>query len=222
LSGAQIANGTVSAANVDNTQVQLRITGTAPAGQFITGIAANGNVTVGADTTDWKLNGNSGTAPGANFIGTTDSQPLEFKAGNQRALRLEFGAIASPNVIGGSSLNLVSNGVVSATIAGGGESVNIFGSTINYPNVIGGNLGTIGGGALNTIGTNFAATISGGTGNRIEAAANYATIGGGNSNTNTGSYATIPGGDQNSAGTNSFAAGHRAKATNTGAFVWAD
>jgi hypothetical protein len=32
----------------------------------------------------------------------------------------------------------------------------------------------------------------------------------------------IPGGDQNVAGTQSFAAGHRAKATAMGTFVWAD
>jgi hypothetical protein len=217
--------------------VQLRVTGTAPAGQFITGIAPDGTVTTAADSTDWKLNGNSGTLPGTNFIGTTDIQPLEFRVGNQRVLRLEFGNTSSPNVIGGSRLNSVSNGVVSATIAGGGASFTIFGSLFDEPNVIGGNLGTIGGGSLNTIGTNGSATIAGGynnsslasygsigggSGNRNEAAASWATIGGGVSNTNTGSYATIPGGDQNAAGPNSLAAGHRAKATNTGAFVWAD
>jgi hypothetical protein len=38
----------------------------------------------------------------------------------------------------------------------------------------------------------------------------------------SGSRSTVPGGDRNSAGTNSFAAGHRAKATHTGSFVWAD
>ena len=41
-------------------------------------------------------------------------------------------------------------------------------------------------------------------------------------NTNSGPYATVPGGDQNLAGTNSLAAGHRAKANHDGTFVWAD
>jgi len=50
----------------------------------------------------------------------------------------------SPNVVGGSSLNIVSNGAFSATIAGGGGTVSIFGSTIFYPNLVNGSFGTIG------------------------------------------------------------------------------
>jgi len=49
-----------------------------------------------------------------------------------------------------------------------------------------------------------------------------ATIGGGEGHSATGSYATIPGGLNNSAGAFSLAAGRRAKAVNTGSFVWAD
>ena len=56
----------------------------------------------------------------------------------------------------------------------------------------------------------------------INAGANQSFIGGGINNTNIGSLAAIPGGDQNVATNNSFAAGHRAKAVHTGAFVWAD
>ncbi|HEX4644006.1 MAG TPA: hypothetical protein VH598_00200, partial [Verrucomicrobiae bacterium] len=37
----------------------------------------------------WLLNGNSGTTPGANFLGPSDNQPLEFHVNGQRALRLE-------------------------------------------------------------------------------------------------------------------------------------
>lgn len=236
LSGAQISDGAVTAAKIDNTQVQLRVTGTAPAGQFITGIAANGNVTVGPDTTDWKLNGNNVT-PGQ-FLGSTNNAPLEFRVNGARAYRLEYGPNFNPNVIGGSSLNVVSSGVYSATIAGGGGSFTIFGSTFFEPNTIAGYYGTIGGGSLNTIGTNSSATIGGGYdntalatestiggggGNIIESTANYSTIGGGSSNTNRGSYATISGGFLNTAaGDYSFASGRRAKANHQGAFVWAD
>jgi hypothetical protein len=236
LSGAQISDGSVNASKIDNTQVQLRITGTAPAGQFITGVAANGSVTVSSDTTDWKLNGNN--VVNGQFLGSANNQPLELRVNGARAFRLESGGNLGPNVIGGSSLNLVSNGIVSATIAGGGGSVSIFGSTFLRPNVIAGDFGTIGGGALNSIGTNSSATvgggydnsalalestIGGGGGNTIESAASFATIGGGASNTNGGSYATITGGRLNTAaGDYSFAAGRRAKANHSGAFVWGD
>jgi hypothetical protein len=236
LSGAQLSDGSVNAAKIDNTQVQLRITGTAPAGQFITGVGANGTVTVGSDTTDWKLNGNN--VVNGQFLGSINNQPLEFRVNGARAYRLEFGGNLSPNVIGGSSLNLVSNGVSSATIAGGGGSVTIFGSTFLEPNVVAGDFGTIGGGSLNRIGTNSNATVSGGynnsalatastvgggAANTIQSTASYATIGGGASNTNGGAYATISGGYLNTAGGDySFAAGRRAKANHPGAFVWAD
>lgn len=71
------------------------------------------------DSTYWKLGGNSGTTPGVHFLGTTDSQPLELKVNNARALRLEPNAV-SPNVIAGSAVNYVSGGIVGAAIVGGG------------------------------------------------------------------------------------------------------
>lgn len=37
----------------------------------------------------WNLTGNLGTAPGINFVGTTDSQPLIFKTNNTEAMRLD-------------------------------------------------------------------------------------------------------------------------------------
>ncbi|MGI8964818.1 MAG: tail fiber domain-containing protein [Limisphaerales bacterium] len=67
--------------------------------------------------------------------------------------------------------------------------------------------------------------IGGGFNNIIQTNAVYSTIGGGYINTIkiNAPYSTIPGGFLNSAsGTNSFAAGNRAQANHTGAFVWAD
>lgn len=236
LSGAQISDGSVTALKIDNTQIQLRVSGTAPAGQFITGIAANGTVTVAPDTTDWKLNGNNVLS--GQFLGSTNNQPLEFRVAGVRAYRLEYNGNLSPNVIGGSSLNVVSNGVVGATIAGGGGTFTIFGSTFNEPNVVMGTFGTIGGGGANLTGTNSYATvgggyanaalagestIAGGSGNTIASTAIYSTIGGGSANTNGGAYATVSGGLQNAAvGDYSFAAGQRAKANHQGTFVWGD
>lgn len=64
--------------------------------------------------------------------------------------------------------------------------------------------------------------LAGHPSNTVAAGAWGGAIGGGAFNTNAGPFATVPGGERNVAGTNSLAAGRRAKATHTGAFVWAD
>jgi hypothetical protein len=101
----------------------------------------NGDLLDGLDSSAfWKLGGNSGTSPGANFIGTADNQALEVKVNNTRALRIEPNA-SSPNLVGGHSVNFVGAGVVGATIAGGGLSGSTNRVTVNY--------GTVGGGINN-------------------------------------------------------------------------
>ena len=99
-----------------------------------------------------------------------------------------------------------------------------------------GDYGAIGGGSNNTV-PGFLAAIGGGNFNTANG--NYATIGGGHlnstpfvespvvsggeANTASGNFATVPGGRSNTAsGAYSFAAGHRAKATTQGSFIWAD
>ena len=185
--------------------------------------------------TFWRLGGNAHTTPGANFLGTADNQPLEFKANGQRALRLEPGTGGLPNLVGGAGVNTVEVGVFGAVIGGGGAPA--------WPNrvaanngIIAGGIGqqlnsgadnaVISGGAFNVIESSASdAAISGGRGNRIQSSAVYAAIGGGLNNTNGPSAiaATIPGGRDNYAGgLASFAAGRRAKALNSGVFVWAD
>jgi formylglycine-generating enzyme required for sulfatase activity len=120
-------------------------------------------------------------------------------------------------------------GANAATVAGGADNLAI------------GPYSTIGGGDRNTIETNahhatigggdanlngsLRATISGGYDNRVGAGADNSVIGGGRWNAvQEGAYdATIPGGQNNQAGSPyTFAAGRRAKANHTGAFVWAD
>jgi hypothetical protein len=185
--------------------------------------------------TFWRLGGNTATTPGTQFLGTTDNQPLEFKANGQRALRLEPGTGGLPNIIGGSAVNTVDAGVFGAVIGGGGAPAWPHRVAANNGTIAGGigheinsgaNQAAIGGGALNVIESSAADTvIGGGRGNRIQAGAVYAAIGGGLNNTNGPSAigATIPGGRDNYAGgLASFAAGRRAKALNSGAFVWAD
>lgn len=131
----------------------------------------------------WLLNGNTGTTPGTQFLGTTDGQPLEFKVTGLRALRLEVSSTLeqSPNVIGGSPVNFVASGVVGATIAGGGAG-NRYGRAMS--NRVDAHFGSISGGAENTIQTGAeAAAISGGAENTIQAGAGAATISGGTLNT---------------------------------------
>lgn len=188
------------------------------------------------DGTFWRLNGNAGTTPGVNSLGTADNQALEFKVNGTRALRLEPNAGGTPNVIGGSPINSVGAGWVGATIGGGGSA------SYALTNRVEGSWGTVSGGAGNTIqGNADSATIGGGYRNTIEYGAGVATIGGGNRNTiqHTAYHATIgggfknliqpyansatiPGGEENSATNYAFAAGRRAKANHTGAFIWAD
>jgi len=214
----------------------------------------------------WKVGGNAGTSPGTHFLGTTDNKAVEFKVNGQRALRIEPNISGRPNVIGGSTNNVVGADVVGATISGGsyntipsntwyatiagggyntigsdsGESAigggigNQIGSGSAYGTIAGGDGnaiganstdGAIGGGTENTIAANtLAATIAGGGYNEIGTNAAYCTIAGGSVNHvgTAAMYAAIPGGYFNFATSYAFAAGNRAKANHTGAFVWAD
>ena len=194
----------------------------------------------------WSLTGNSNTTPGTNFLGTTDDVALEMRVNNQGALRMEP-TTSTPNLVGGYSGNSVADGVVGATISGGGQASAANGATADFATVGGGEgnsaLGfatTIGGGETNAA-LGFAATVGGGANNvagNVAGNANFATVGGGIantagnehatvgggiSNTASGKRATVPGGQENTAaGDYSFAAGRRAKADHNGAFVWGD
>jgi len=134
-------------------------------------------------------------------------------------------------VIGGGADNRIRTGAGSSVI-GGGQYHEILpdsaGATISggQSHSIGPNstVASIGGGGGNTIEANSDwATIAGGGQNTIRARSRYSTIGGGYLNNTRGFCATVPGGANNYAGGEcSFAAGHRAKATYQGDFVWAD
>ena len=142
----------------------------------------------------WKIGGNGGTTPGANFLGTTDNQPLEFKINNQRILRLEsatspFGG-SGLNVIGGWAENVVASGMFGATIAGGG--------TKGHPNQVTSIYGTVGGGAANTAGGQGEGSTVGG-GYQNTSSDYYTTVAGGQYNNATDQNATVAGGAQNTA-----------------------
>ena len=129
-----------------------------------------------------------------NFVGTTDNQPLELSANGQPVLRLipDTSTNNSPDIVGGSSTNEVTPGVVGATIGGGDMNTigpssqsgsNPFGDYSSYP-AIGASFTTIGGGLLNQIQSNATfSTVAGGALNTIQAGDVESTIRGGFGNT---------------------------------------
>lgn len=153
----------------------------------------------------WRLGGNSGTAPASDFIGTVDNVPFEVHVNGARALRIEPGD--GPNFIAGSPANQVTDGAVSASVAGG---------SVIDGNVVTDHFGTVAGGAANVAGSDDGdptsdrwATVGGGEdntasgpratvggGHRNEASGLNAVVGGGNSNTASNSYSTIAGGNR--------------------------
>ena len=217
LAGSQIANGAVGVAQIDNTAVQARINGTAPLGQFITGIAANGNITTAADTTDWKLGGNN-VLPGQ-FLGSTNNQMMAIKVNSLLALQIS----PTPNdathsnlvnLAGGSPVNFMAPGVYGSVIAGGGAGYYYDGAHTNSMfadmSFIGGGGGNsvsqnagysfVGGGINNSIGTNSGTSfVGGGYNNTIYPNASSSFIGGGNFNfiNSSGGNSLIGGGYAN-------------------------
>jgi hypothetical protein len=153
----------------------------------------------------WVLGGNAVTG-GAN-LGTGDNQPLNLISWNSRVLRLEtkkvslggFDSLLAVNTLGGASGNVISNGVMGGTIAGGGAETNHLLSSEAAPNTVLDNFGTVGGGLNNTAGyasTNFdatrSATVAGGENNTASSA--WATVGGGRLNTASGNFLNTVGG----------------------------
>lgn len=164
---------------------------------------------------DWHLSGNADAIAGSSFLGTTNETAVEIRVKKQRALLLKpdpLGFGTSPDLIGGSYVNTVTDGVCGATIGGGG-----FRSPLVIdppkPNCVTDNFGTVSGGAGNQAGDNKGTSSD----------ASHATVGGGYRNTASGAYSSVPGGEYNeAAGAYSFAAGFGAKAYHAGCFVWAD
>lgn len=156
----------------------------------------------------WKTTGNSGTTAGANFLGTTDNQPVEIKAKGLRVLRLEPATVTNaltggfavfsnaPNVVAGADVNRIDPTVAGATIGGGGVgALNEYDATTNL------SLGPF----SNHI-SSSAGTIAGGMGHTVGADALFGTIGGGELNTIQAEVSTIAGGGGNTIGTNSYSA----------------
>jgi hypothetical protein len=222
VASGKIADGQVTTADLGANSVSAgKIAGNAVnsskvADNSLTGVDIDeSTLALGETGGSWKLSGNAGTT-GSDFLGTTDSKPLNLRVNNARGLRLEpasDGTNQSPNVIGGIADNAVFSGipgVYAATIAGGGRSDPSNPATANK---VTDNYGTVGGGANNQAGDASGTPFDASSG----------TVSGGVGNTASGFASIVPGGAQNAAGGNfSLAAGRRARVNSNGAFVWAD
>src|SRR5262249_1242967 len=123
----------------------------------------------------WSLNGNAGTNPATNFLGTIDNRALNLRSNDQRGFQLAFTSVSTGGraytghtLLGGFWLNSISAGAVGATIAGGGLRQN----ANDLPNRATDIGATVGGGVNNQAGNNNAdladsaeATVSGGISN---------------------------------------------------------
>lgn len=188
-------------------------------------IAGGGGPNWYGPTPPHTVSGRFGTIGGG--VGNIILASVGVIAGGERGFIGTNGFNAS---IGGGAANSIESG--DSTISGGRNN-SIRTNALN--GIIGGGLGntiqpeaqnaTIGGGYGNMIQTNASsATVGGGYIHTIQRNAHYATIGGGYANfiQPNAQFATVPGGRLNSAASSAFAAGTRAKANHTGAFVWAD
>lgn len=210
VSSASIAAGAVGSSQIDATQVQRRVSGSCPEGQYLRAVAQNGTVTCGSDATgnDWSRSGNAGTDSAVDFLGTTDAQGLEIRTANVRSLRIDpsdmlFNSLpTTANVVAGSHANAVEAGVRGATIAGGGADVDVEFDEVGA-NQVGSDYATVGGGFANRAGDPLIAgggrfaTVAGGRTN--VASAQSSTVGGGRSNTASGPGSAVNGGESNQA-----------------------
>lgn len=162
---ADIANGSVTGVDIDPSQVQQRVASTCAAGSSIRSIASNGTVACEPDDVGtinaWSRDGNAGTNPPIDFLGTVDDKPFEIRVNSVRAFR----ATPADNGAGDSAMNIVAGpntfdaGVEGGTVAGGGGILdNVVGI-----NRISGDYGTIGGGYNNR--AHYFGTIVGGRDN---------------------------------------------------------
>ena len=98
---------------------------------------------IGGNTNNvWSLNGNAGTDPGTNFIGTTDNQPITFKANNLLAGRID--PLNSNTSLGINTLSTLTSGTQNVAIGSNASRMNTtgfynvaIGSTSLYTNSTG-------------------------------------------------------------------------------------
>ena len=164
------------------------------------------NATVGGGNSNAASGGNATVSGGGN--NTASGGHATVGGGYTNRVTDDIGTVAGGgNNLAGDAAGTTSDATC-ATVGGG------------WSNTASGQQATVGGGQSNTA-SGIEATVGGGGGNTASGA--VATVGGGWTNTASSASATVPGGELNTAqGDFSLAAGRRAKANHTGAFVWAD
>ena len=216
----EIIDGTITSNDINKTSVQKRITASCSAGSSIREVTESGGVTCETDddTPGWGVQGNSGTVPGTNFIGTTDDKDFEIKINNIQAIKFQSGNVR-PNIIMGGDSNQIEGAVFGGLIASGQSN-----SIIANDNNISGEVAILSGSNHSIVSDIFQVTgsvIAGGRDNTVSNS--HSTISGGVNNSIEGVSATIPGGADNTAnGRYSFAAGYGSKALHHGTWVWND
>ncbi|HEX7651904.1 MAG TPA: hypothetical protein VF607_00260, partial [Verrucomicrobiae bacterium] len=146
---------------------------------------------------------------------TLDGTPVMAVNPAVAAWQVQSNIYGAPDIVLGSPANYVAPGLMSATVLGGGSS-----SGLHYTNSATADFATVVGGGQNQAGGPFS-FVGGGRYNTAGAA--MAAVLGGDTGTASGGNSVVLGGFHNvAAGSLSLAAGNSAKATNDGAFVWAD
>lgn len=132
LSAGKITTGTLAADRIPDIDASKIASGTLSDARVSSAIARAADV--------WSNTGNSGTTPGAHFLGTTDGAALELRTRNVTAMTFHAAAGEEPRIVGGQHKTVTAQGGV---IAGGGTSVK--------PNTVGGAFSTVGGGFGNRV-----------------------------------------------------------------------
>lgn len=160
VTSAALQNNAVTGAKIANGQVVRSLNGLRDAVTLAAGenaaLTTNGNTLTLAGSSDWKLGGNAGTTPGANFVGTSDNQPLTVKVNGATALRIDP-TISTPNIVGGLAAiipTVIGNNVRGAVVAGGAAPAGpVSGNGGGDFHAVYDSDGTIGGGFGNKVGT---------------------------------------------------------------------
>jgi len=150
------------------------VDGTQAAGNVLVS-DASGNATWAASPAGWLLNGNAGTNPGSNFIGTTDNASLVFRTNNTKHVLIDsVGHVGIGTIAPLSTLHVVdvdnatTANIVKQNATGGAGSFTISnagnnGNVLNVSTTGGGfgiNVSSLSGSAINAQSTGVGQTIA--------------------------------------------------------------